>query len=311
MAKMMSRYEGLTRRDTYEEILSYLERGGGAGVDIPFPDRTASFIRASPEYQNLLTYDFIDIQKQQENMLKQQKKNIIIKEQASESGSDMKSVLASESPNVSMSSAQRAQSSDLSSISAADISAEDFFQDMEDFIGVLEREEMAKRGKAGMKERINEVTQQHEHLGGLRDSFRAAQVTGTLDYSGATSSKFLEKHVAEGQRLDQVRALPAGMKDLLPYISELSKNPTDIAKAHEYFGLSPDPQTQGAVGAASSSSAVRSKSGARVRSASTKGTKDETNNPETAVAKGRGRPVNPDSARQKALAKKKEREISV
>ena len=309
MAKMMSRYEGLTRRDTYEEILSYLERGGGAGVDIPFPDRTASFIRASPEYQNLLTYDFIDIQKQQENMLKQQKKNIIIKEQASESDSGMKSILASSSPAQSVASEQ--VQSDLSAISVADVSAEDFFHEMDDFMGVLEREEMAKRGKAGMKDRIDEVTRQHEHLGGLRDSFRAAQVTGTLDYSGATSSKFLEKHVAEGQRLDQVRVLPASMKDQPPYISELSKNPKDIAKAHEYFGLSPDPQTQAAVGAASSSGAVRSKSGARVRSASTKGTKNETNNPETAVAKARGRPVNPNSARQKAMAKNKERDISV
>ena len=97
MAKMMSRYQGLHRRETYDEVLSYLERGG---PNIPFPDRTASFIRASPEYQNLLTYDFIDIQKQQENMLKQQKKDIIVKEQASGSDSGMKSILASESPAV-------------------------------------------------------------------------------------------------------------------------------------------------------------------------------------------------------------------
>ena len=161
MAKMMSRYQGLTRRDTYEEILSYLERGGGAGVDIPFPDRTASFIRASPEYQNLLTYDFIDIQKQQENMLKQQKKNIIIKEQASESDSGMKSILASSSPAQSVASEQ--VQSDLSAISAADISAElmDEINHLDDL--QFQRDEMAKRGKAGMKERIDEVTQQYEH----------------------------------------------------------------------------------------------------------------------------------------------------
>ena len=163
------------------------------------------------------------------------------------------------------------------------------------------------------EDRIDEVTQQYEHLGGLRDQFRAAQATGTQDYSGATSSKFLEKHVAEGQNLNQVRVLPASMKNKPQNIYELSKKPEDIAKAHKYFGLSDDPQTQAAVGAASSSSsgAVRSKSGARVRSASTKGTKDETNNPETAMAKARGRPVNPSSARQKAMAKKKERDISV
>ena len=304
MAKTMSRYQGLTRRDTYEEILSYLEQGG---PNIPFPDRTASFIRASPEYQNLLTYDFIDIQKQQENMLKQQKKNIIIKEQASQSGSDMKSVLASESPQA-VSAASEEVQSDLSAISAADITAEDIWGEMDEQINQMANEEMAKRGKAGMLDRLDEVNKQHQHLGGLRDKFEGSIATGTQDYSGATSSKFLEKHVAEGQRLDQVRVLPAGMKNKPQNIYELSKNPEDIAKAHEYFGLSPDPQTQGA---ASSSSGVRSKSGARVRSVSTKGTKNETNNPETAVAKARGRPVNPDSARQKAMAKKQERDISV
>ena len=51
----------------------------------------------------------------------------------------------------------------------------------------------------------------------------------------------------------------------------------------------------------SSPRAGRSKS--RARSAT--GTRGETNDPETNVAKPRGRPVNPDSARQKKLAKKK------
>ena len=242
-------------------------------------------------------------------MLKQQKKNIIIKEQASESDSGMKSILASSSPNVSVASEQ--VQSDLSAISVADVSAEEEMTEMDYQKIEMEREEIAKRGKAGMLARLDEVTKQHEHLGGLRDKFEGAKATGTQDYSGATSSKFLEKHVAEGQNLNQVRVLPASMKNKPQNIYELSKNPEDIAKAHEYFGLSPDPQTQAAVGAASSSGAVRSKSGARVRSASTKGTKNETNNPETAVSKGRGRPVNPDSARQKTMAKKKEREISV
>ena len=62
MAKTMIRYDGLQRRETYDEILGVLERG----IDIPFPNRQASFIRNSPQYQNLLTLDFVDLQQQQE-----------------------------------------------------------------------------------------------------------------------------------------------------------------------------------------------------------------------------------------------------
>ena len=70
MARYQVMYPGLSKRETYDEVLNYLERGGGAGIDIAFPNRTASFIRASPQYQNLLTADFVDLQKQQENVLR-------------------------------------------------------------------------------------------------------------------------------------------------------------------------------------------------------------------------------------------------
>ena len=36
---MATRYGGLTKTATYDEFLSYLERGGGAGIDIPFPEQ--------------------------------------------------------------------------------------------------------------------------------------------------------------------------------------------------------------------------------------------------------------------------------
>ena len=55
---------------------------------------------------------------------------------------------------------------------------------------------------------------------------------------------------------------------------------------------------------AESGSKVRAKSGSRARSSSTKGTKGETRDPETNVAKSRGRPKDPNSERQKALAAK-------
>jgi len=36
MAKTMIRYDGLHRRETYDEILGYLERGGGPGIECIF-----------------------------------------------------------------------------------------------------------------------------------------------------------------------------------------------------------------------------------------------------------------------------------
>ena len=62
---------------------------------------------------------------------------------------------------------------------------------------------MAVRGKAGMVDHVDAVTE-------LSDSFAAAKATGTEDYSGALGSKPLEKHIAEGQRLDVLRVLPPG-----------------------------------------------------------------------------------------------------
>ncbi len=63
---------------------------------------------------------------------------------------------------------------------------------------------MAARGKAGMVAHVDAVTK-------LSGSFRAAEATGTEDYSGALGSKGLEKHIEEGQQLDVLRVLPAGL----------------------------------------------------------------------------------------------------
>ena len=52
MAKYAARYQGLHNIYTYDGSLSYFESDGGAGIYIKRPDRTASFIRASPQYKN-------------------------------------------------------------------------------------------------------------------------------------------------------------------------------------------------------------------------------------------------------------------
>ena len=58
---------GLALSPTYDQVLnSYLS----GGPDINKPNRVASFIRASPQYQDLQKNDFIDLQKQQNDMLK-------------------------------------------------------------------------------------------------------------------------------------------------------------------------------------------------------------------------------------------------
>jgi len=293
MAKTMIRYDGLSKRETYDEILGYLERGGGAGIDVAFPNRQASFIRNSPQYQNILTLDFVDLQKQQENMLKQQKRDVIVKEQASDSS--MKSVLASESS--SMSSAEEAQASDLSALSRRDTELKFEYESYDDFLNELEEDKEYKikvRGQQLVKDHLKEVKEQHEHLGGLRDAFRAAQTTGTQDYSGTTGSKLLEKAIAKNQQSDRLRVLPRGQSEPPPYIAEISKDPKNkgaVERKRLDLGLSPDPQTQAA---SSSSGATQYYS-----------LYDE-GNPETNVApKGKsGRPVNPNSARQKAMAKR-------
>ena len=86
MASLSQMKKGLTLRPTYDQVLlSYLK-----GIDIPKPDRTARFIRESLPYQDLLKTDFIDLQKQQNNILKAQKIDFLLKEMVASGDSDMK-----------------------------------------------------------------------------------------------------------------------------------------------------------------------------------------------------------------------------
>ena len=57
---------GLSLNPTYDQVLNNYLSGGPY---IKKPNRVASFIRASPQYQDLLKNDFIDLQKQQNDML--------------------------------------------------------------------------------------------------------------------------------------------------------------------------------------------------------------------------------------------------
>ena len=178
MASLSQMKKGLSLRPTYDQILlSYLS----GGPDIKKPDRTARFIRESPQYQDLLKTDFIDLQKQQNNILKAQKKDVLLKEMAKSDTSSMKSVLASENGNGNSATYQSAVDSDLESLNSHDKRIADTIGDMDDFFNEYNEEQKRKieeTGKKLIQGRLDEVRQQHEYLDGLRDSFAAAQATG-------------------------------------------------------------------------------------------------------------------------------------
>jgi hypothetical protein len=283
---------GLSLSPTYDQVLnSYLS----GGPDIKKPNRVASFIRASPQYQDLLKTDFIDLQKQQNDMLKKDRTHLLMKEQSSQAGSDMKSAIASQSPAVSE--ASQHIDSDLSAVSLQSGKADDWWQMMDDQLDEMTAEEekkkqrMAAKGKADMDAYVGNTKK-------LADKFLAAKTRGTEDYSGTTGDKQLEKRIAEGQQLNVLRVLPPGLKVYPPYIDELSDDKAGIERHRQHLGLP-----------ASSSSGpqifdISSRGRSKSRTRATSGTKGETDDPETHVAKRRGPKINPDSARQKAMAKK-------
>lgn len=106
---------------------------------------------------------------------------------------------------------------------------------------------MVARGRAGMVSHADAVTK-------LSDLFAAAKAAGYEDYSGALGHKGLEKYISEGQRLDQLRVLPASGKNPPKYITELSKDPIASEAQRQHLNLF-YPQSQAA--SSSSSGAVQ------------------------------------------------------
>ena len=235
MATVSQMKKGLTLRPTYDQILlSYLS----GGSIIKKPDRTARFIRESPQYQDLLKTDFIDLQKQQNNILKAQKKDVLLKEMAKSDTSSMKSVLASENGNGDSAAYQSAVDSDLDSINSNDQRIKYIFDEYEDSLHDYEEQQQRKkeRGQQLIQGRLDEVRQQHEYLGGLRESFAAAKATG-YEPVPSTGDKALDKIITKRQQEGDVLVLPAS-PDNPSYISQLSKNPEAIERQRQRLGLS-------------------------------------------------------------------------
>ena len=130
---------------------------------------------------------------------------------------------------------------------------------------------------------MEEVTKDAERAIGRKDAFRAAQATG-YEPVPPTGDKEKDKHIAEGQRLRQLRVLPAGPGNP-SYISELTQNPVALERQRDYLGISQAASSSGP--AEFNISTPRTKPKAKTKS---KGTKAETNEPETSIQKPIGRP---------------------
>ena len=234
MATLSQMKKGLTLRPTYDQVLqSYLS----GGPNIPKPDRTATFITKSLQYQNLLSNDFIDLQKQENNILKAQKREVLIKEMVASSDSDMKSVKSSVNGNGD-SAAYKSLELDLSAISESSARDDDTLEEMNDTIDDYDEQKQYKkeRGQQLLQEHLDDVHKDAERAIGRKEAFLAAKVTG-YEPVPPTGDKEKDKHIAEGQRLRQLRVLPAGPGNP-SYISELTQNPVALERQREYLGLS-------------------------------------------------------------------------
>ena len=234
MATLSQMKKGLSLRPTYDQVLlSYLS----GGPDIKKPDRTARFIRESPQYQDLLKTDFIDLQKQQNNILKAQKKDVLLKEMVASSESDMKSVKSSVNGNGE-SAAYKSLELDLSAISELSAREDDSLEEMYERLDDYDEQQQRKkeRGQQLVQQHLDDVHKDAERAIGRKEAFLAAKVTG-YEPVPPTGDKEKDKHIAEGQRLGTLRVLPAGSGNP-PYISELSKNPEKLERQREYLGLS-------------------------------------------------------------------------
>ena len=170
MATLKQMKRGLELKPTYDQVLASYLSGGPV---IKQPDRTAQFIRESPEYQQLFKVDFIGLQKQQENILKEQKKTVLINEQVAQSNSDVKSVKASRGGS-SMASAVSQIDDDLQSLKSYDVDLAFQYESADAYLRELEKDltyKIVQQGGRLIKTNLDEINKQNEYLGGLGGAF--------------------------------------------------------------------------------------------------------------------------------------------
>ena len=76
-------YNGLKRRDTYDEIANYIETDPNK---IRYPDRTATFIEQSHQMKMLGGQAYADMEDQQENNIKEDMKDGLLRRAAGKDG---------------------------------------------------------------------------------------------------------------------------------------------------------------------------------------------------------------------------------
>ena len=76
-------YNGLKKRDTYNEIVEIIANGGGV---IRYPDRTASHIANSPYMKQIDGETLSDLQSQTVRAQKEQLKHLTLKQMSTQTG---------------------------------------------------------------------------------------------------------------------------------------------------------------------------------------------------------------------------------
>ena len=89
MAKPGLKYGGLSKRDSYEGLIDYLDN---KQEKLKLPDREAKFVRDSPQYQSLLNEGFLEVEKQQINQIKSEQEEHAVIRTASDTNETAKEV---------------------------------------------------------------------------------------------------------------------------------------------------------------------------------------------------------------------------
>ena len=252
MATLKQMKRGLELRPTYDQVLANYLSGGPV---IKKPDRTATFIRESPEYQSLLKFNFVDLQKQQEDILKEQKKVILINEQIGASGFDTKSVRANTGSDFGSVVSQQLE--DLENVNSHDVSMRFEYESADAYLQELEDDKnykvLLENYRILSKSFIDDVNKQSEYLGGLGGAFDPQSISamGSASSSAAPQQfdisdegqpevahksrqrEFLQKQtVAELKKYADPLAIrfPSGMKknDIIELLINTPNPETDV-----------------------------------------------------------------------------------
>ena len=163
------KYNGLIKRTDYDTVLNELLQGK---PKIKYPDRTATFIRQSPEYHDSLKSDFIQLEKNQDNLLREKQRRLILESNASDIS--MKSAL---SEDVRASEAEQQAQANLNETMNRSERIFDIGDLMDSQIQQMEVDSENKRQQTNqmVSSHLSQISQQHNSLGGLpRPSFSEA-----------------------------------------------------------------------------------------------------------------------------------------